>query len=48
MSWLATEPVVASVIAGATTPAQVAANADAAGWAMTDAERTEIGRLSKR
>jgi aryl-alcohol dehydrogenase-like predicted oxidoreductase len=48
MSWLATEPVVASVIAGATSPAQVTANASAAGWAMTPEERAEIARLSTR
>lgn len=40
-SWLLTHPAVASVIAGATTPDQVKANVDAAGWAMTAAERLE-------
>jgi aryl-alcohol dehydrogenase-like predicted oxidoreductase len=48
VSWLATEPVVASVIAGATSPAQVEANANAAGWKMTPEERAEIARLSAR
>jgi aryl-alcohol dehydrogenase-like predicted oxidoreductase len=41
-SWLLTHPAVASVIAGATTPDQVKANVDAAGWAMTAAERLEV------
>ena len=33
-SWLLRNQVVASVIAGATTPAQVRANAEAAGWQL--------------
>lgn len=41
ISWLLTHPAVASVIAGATTVDQVKANVDAAGWAMTAAERLE-------
>jgi aryl-alcohol dehydrogenase-like predicted oxidoreductase len=41
ISWLLTHPAVASVIAGATTPDQVKENVDAAGWAMTAAERLE-------
>jgi aryl-alcohol dehydrogenase-like predicted oxidoreductase len=41
-SWLLTHPAVASVIAGATSPDQVKANVDAAGWAMTAAERLEV------
>jgi aryl-alcohol dehydrogenase-like predicted oxidoreductase len=41
ISWLLTHPAVASVIAGATSPDQVKANVDAAGWAMTAAERLE-------
>ncbi|HEX8395446.1 MAG TPA: aldo/keto reductase [Longimicrobium sp.] len=36
MSWLLARPAVASVIAGATRPEQVHANAAAAGWALTD------------
>ena len=39
---LATNPQIASVIAGATKPAQVAANAAPAGWAMSHEERAEI------
>jgi aryl-alcohol dehydrogenase-like predicted oxidoreductase len=46
VSWLASKPRIASVIAGATSPAQVAANAAAAGWRLTDAERAEIDRIA--
>jgi aryl-alcohol dehydrogenase-like predicted oxidoreductase len=46
ISWLATNPVVSSVIAGATKPEQVHANAAAAGWRITDAERAEIEELA--
>jgi aryl-alcohol dehydrogenase-like predicted oxidoreductase len=35
VSWLAAQPAVASVIAGAKTPQQVQANASAAGWRLT-------------
>lgn len=45
MSWLTTNPLVTTTIAGATTPEQVRANVTAAGWAMTDAERTELDSL---
>ena len=41
MSWLASEPLVGSVIAGATKPEQVAANAAAVGWQMSAEERAE-------
>jgi aryl-alcohol dehydrogenase-like predicted oxidoreductase len=44
-SWLLTRPVVASVIAGATKPAQVQANVAAAGWKLTEEERAEVGRI---
>lgn len=48
LSWLAGCPVVGSVIAGATTPEQVRANASAtSSWAMTDAERAEISDLAR-
>ena len=36
MSWLACQPLVASVIAGATRPEQVRANVAAAGWTLSD------------
>lgn len=41
-SWLAAQPCVASVIAGATQPAQVRANAVAAGWKLSAADLTDI------
>jgi aryl-alcohol dehydrogenase-like predicted oxidoreductase len=46
MSWLAVRPIVASVIAGATSPEQVRQNAAAAGWQLTDADRAEIDRIT--
>lgn len=45
ISWLASHDVVASVIAGATSPDQVRANAAAAGWRLTDAELAEIDAI---
>ena len=48
LSWLAGSPVVASVIAGATTPEQVRANAAAtSAWIMTDAERADVDVLAR-
>ena len=44
-SWLAAQPAVASVIAGAVSPQQVRANASAAGWALTADDLAEIDRL---
>ena len=41
-SWLAAQPTVASVIAGATSPEQVKANASAADWKLTAADLAEI------
>ena len=46
MSWLVANPVVASVIAGATEPEQVAANAAAASWEMTRQQRSEATLLA--
>jgi aryl-alcohol dehydrogenase-like predicted oxidoreductase len=46
MSWLAGLPRLASVIAGATKPEQVRANAAAVGWSLTDQDRAEIDELS--
>lgn len=48
MSWLATKPVISSVIAGATSPAQVESNASAASWRLTPEEMAEVDALSKR
>jgi aryl-alcohol dehydrogenase-like predicted oxidoreductase len=45
ISWLATRPAVASVIAGARTPEQVRANALAASWQLTDADAQEIDKI---
>jgi aryl-alcohol dehydrogenase-like predicted oxidoreductase len=42
MSWHASHPLVASVIAGATTPAQIEANVAAAGWSLTADDRAEV------
>jgi aryl-alcohol dehydrogenase-like predicted oxidoreductase len=48
LSWLAGTPAVGSVIAGATTPEQVRANAAATtAWALTDAERAEVDALAR-
>jgi len=46
-SWLAGHPQVASVIAGATSPDQAAANAKAVSWKLTPAELREIETLSE-
>ena len=44
-AWLLARPVVASVIAGATKPAQVHANAAATGWTLTPDDMAEIDRV---
>jgi aryl-alcohol dehydrogenase-like predicted oxidoreductase len=46
--WLIAQPQVTSVIAGATSPEQVAANARAAGWAPTSEDLAEIDRVTLR
>lgn len=46
-SWLLTEPVVSSVIAGATKPEQIEANAQAAAWVLTDEEVAELDELTR-
>ena len=46
MSWLASKPVIASVIAGATKPEQVRANVAAASWRLTDDEMTQVDELA--
>jgi aryl-alcohol dehydrogenase-like predicted oxidoreductase len=46
MSWLSTRPRVASVIAGATSPEQVQANAAAVNWQLTREDLAEIDRLA--
>ena len=44
-SWLLTREMVSSVIAGATSPEQVRANANAPVWDLTEAELTEVNRI---
>jgi aryl-alcohol dehydrogenase-like predicted oxidoreductase len=46
MSWLACQPAVASVIAGAKTVEQVKANAAAAGWRLTAEDLAEVRRVA--
>jgi aryl-alcohol dehydrogenase-like predicted oxidoreductase len=43
-SWLASRPAVASIIAGATSPEQVKANASAVNWKLTPQDLAEIDR----
>ncbi len=45
VSWLASRPAVASIIAGAKTAAQATANASASGWRLSDGELADIARL---
>jgi aryl-alcohol dehydrogenase-like predicted oxidoreductase len=48
LSWLAGTPGIGSVIAGATTPEQVRANAAATtAWQLTDTERAEVDALAR-
>lgn len=44
--WLLANPVVSSVIAGATKPAQIEANIKSASWALSEAELSEADRLA--
>jgi len=45
-SWLAAQPVVSSIIAGATKPQQLDANVKAAGWKLTPEELAEIDAIT--
>lgn len=45
IAWIAAHDVVASVIAGATSPEQVQANVAAADWVLDDSDRAEIDTL---
>jgi aryl-alcohol dehydrogenase-like predicted oxidoreductase len=45
-SWLLGHPAVASVIAGATKPEQVRANAQSAVWRLTEEEMAEVDRIA--
>jgi aryl-alcohol dehydrogenase-like predicted oxidoreductase len=42
IAWLLTEPAVASVLTGASSPEQIAANARAASWKLSPKEATEV------
>ncbi|MGB1749869.1 MAG: aldo/keto reductase, partial [Dehalococcoidia bacterium] len=44
-AWLLAEPVVSSVIAGASSPAQIASNAAAGDWVITSQERLEVNAI---
>ena len=46
LGWLLRDSVVASVIAGATTPAQVEQNVRAAGWTLSPEDLAEIDRIT--
>ncbi len=45
VNWLLMRPAVSSVIAGATSPQQVLANADAVGWRLNDIEMAEVADI---
>jgi aryl-alcohol dehydrogenase-like predicted oxidoreductase len=45
MSWLAAQPAVASIIAGATTPEQVRSNAGSADWQMSPEAVREVSAM---
>ena len=45
ISWHTSHPLVATVIAGATRPAQIEANVAAAGWHLTDADRADVDKI---
>jgi aryl-alcohol dehydrogenase-like predicted oxidoreductase len=48
IGWLASQPHVASVIAGATTPEQVEQNVRAAEWRLTQEELAEVDQLTRQ
>ncbi len=48
MSWLAMQPQVSSVIAGATSPEQVSENVKAAQWKLSAEELAEVDKLTRR
>jgi aryl-alcohol dehydrogenase-like predicted oxidoreductase len=47
IAWLASQPIVGSVIAGVSRPEQVDANARAAAWCLTPDEVTEVANVSR-
>ena len=48
LAWLAAQPAVGSVIAGATSPEQVEANVKAAEWTLTQEDLAEVDRITAR
>ncbi|MEX2246580.1 MAG: aldo/keto reductase [Dehalococcoidia bacterium] len=48
VGWLASQPHVSSVIAGATKPEQVEQNVGAAEWKLSAEELAEVGRITRR
>lgn len=46
--WLASQPHVSSVIAGATRPEQVEQNVQAAEWRLTNEELAEVDAITRR
>jgi aryl-alcohol dehydrogenase-like predicted oxidoreductase len=46
--WLLTRAVISSVIAGATSPEQVAANVGASSWRLTDEEMQAVNEIARR
>ena len=46
MSWLASRPLVSSIIAGATKAEQVEQNVAAVGWPLSAADLAEIDRIT--
>jgi aryl-alcohol dehydrogenase-like predicted oxidoreductase len=48
IAWLASQPFVGSVIAGATKPEQVSANAAAGEWTLSPAEVAEVGAVAEK
>jgi aryl-alcohol dehydrogenase-like predicted oxidoreductase len=48
VGWLASQPVVSSVISGATTPEQVTANVKAGGWKLSADELAAVDKITRR
>jgi aryl-alcohol dehydrogenase-like predicted oxidoreductase len=48
IGWLASQPQVSSVIAGSTSPDQVAQNVKAGNWKLSAEELAEVDKLTRR
>jgi aryl-alcohol dehydrogenase-like predicted oxidoreductase len=46
MSWLGSQPFIASIIAGATKPEQIEQNVAAVSWALSPADLAEVDRIT--